>query len=97
VPLGLPREFGLSGRVFTDFGSLFQLTPTTLVLTPEQLATTGGVTPTVLQSDILRISAGVGVSWKSPLGPIRLDVAVPIRRASFDQTQYFRVSFGSRF
>jgi outer membrane protein insertion porin family len=97
VPLGLPRELGLSGRVFTDFGSLFQLTPTTLVLTPEQLATTGGITPTVFQSNIVRVSAGVGVSWKSPLGPIRLDLAAPIRRASFDQTQYFRVSFGTRF
>jgi outer membrane protein insertion porin family len=97
VPLGLPRELGLSGRIFTDFGSLWQLTPTTLVLTPAQLATTGGITPTVNQSDIVRVSAGVGVSWKSPVGPIRLDLAVPIRRASFDQTQYFRVSFGTRF
>jgi outer membrane protein insertion porin family len=97
VPLGLPRELGLSGRVFTDFGSLWELAPTTLNLTPEQLATTGGVTPTVLQSQILRLSTGVGVSWKSPVGPIRLDVALPIRKASFDQTQYFRVSFGTRF
>jgi outer membrane protein insertion porin family len=97
VPLGLPRELGLSGRIFTDFGSLWQLTPTTLVLTPTELATTGGVTPEVLQSSILRVSAGVGVSWRSPVGPIRLDVAYPLRKASFDQTQFFRVSFGTRF
>ncbi len=77
VPLGLPRELGLSGRVFTDFGSLWELAPTTLVLTPAQLATTGGITPTVEQSSLVRVSAGVGVSWKSPLGPIRLDLAVP--------------------
>jgi outer membrane protein insertion porin family len=97
VPLGLPRELGISGRVFTDFGSLWQLTPTTLVLTPQQLATTGGVTPEVEQSQIVRVSAGVGVSWQSPVGPIRLDVAYPLRKASFDQTQFFRVSFGTRF
>ncbi len=97
VPLGLPRELGLSGRVFTDFGSLWDLTPTTLVLSPAQLATTGGITPTVEQSTLVRVSSGVGVSWKSPLGPIRLDLAYPIRRASFDQTQFFRISFGTRF
>ncbi|HEV2098400.1 MAG TPA: outer membrane protein assembly factor BamA [Stellaceae bacterium] len=97
VPLGLPKELGLSGRVFTDFGTLYQLEPTQLNLTPAQLATTGGVQPTVESSPAIRLSAGIGVSWKSPVGPIRLDLAVPIRRESFDQTQFFRVSFGTRF
>jgi outer membrane protein insertion porin family len=97
VPLGLPEELGLSGRVFSDFGSLWNLTPQQLVLTPAQLQTTGGITPVVEQSSITRVSAGVGVSWTSPVGPIRLDVAYPLRKASFDQTQFFRVSFGTRF
>ncbi len=97
VPLGLPKELGLSGRVFTDFGTLYQLEPTQLNLTPAQLATTGGIQPTVESSPAIRLSAGIGVSWKSPVGPIRLDLAVPIRRESFDQTQFFRVSFGTRF
>jgi outer membrane protein insertion porin family len=97
VPLGLPQELGLTGRVFSDFGTLYHLEPTTLVLNAQQLATTGGVTPQVEQSPLIRLSAGVGVTWKSPVGPIRLDVAYPIRKASFDQTQYFRVSFGTKF
>jgi outer membrane protein insertion porin family len=97
VPLGLPKELGLSGRVFTDFGTLYQLEPTQLNLTPAQLATTGGIQPMVEDSAAVRLSAGIGVSWKSPVGPIRLDLAYPIRKQSFDQTQYFRVSFGTRF
>jgi outer membrane protein insertion porin family len=97
VPLGLPKEFGLSGRIFTDFGTLYHIEPTNIVLTPAQLASTGGVQPMVEQSPALRASAGVGVSWKSPVGPIRLDVALPIRKESFDRTQFFRVSFGTRF
>jgi outer membrane protein insertion porin family len=97
VPLGLPKELGISGRVFSDFGTLYHLEPTILNLTPAQLATTGGVTPEVLQSPAIRVSTGVGVSWKSPVGPIRLDVAVPIRKEFFDQTQFFRVSFGTKF
>ncbi len=97
VPLGLPKELGISGRVFSDFGTLYHLEPTTLVLTPAQLATTGGQTPQVLDSPAIRVSTGVGVSWKSPVGPIRLDIAVPIKKEPFDQTQFFRVSFGTKF
>ena len=97
VPLGLPKELGLSGRVFTDFGTLYQIEPTNIVLTPAQLAQTGGVQPQVEQSPAIRLSAGVGVSWKSPVGPIRLDVAYPIRKEGFDKTQIFRVSFGTKF
>ncbi len=97
VPLGLPKELGLSGRVFSDFGTLFHLEPTQLNLTPTQLATTGGIEPMVEDSPAIRVSTGIGVSWKSPVGPIRLDLAVPIRKEPFDQTQFFRVSFGTKF
>jgi outer membrane protein insertion porin family len=81
-PLGLPQEFGLGGRVFSDFGSLFGIDQTS---------------PNVFQSHLLRISAGVGVSWKSPLGPIRLDIAEPVQKAQFDRRQLFFVNFGTRF
>ena len=97
VPLGLPKELGVSGRVFTDFGTLYQIEPTNIVLTPAQLAQTGGVQPQVEDSPAIRASAGVGVSWKSPVGPIRLDLALPIRKEGFDKTQFFRVSFGTKF
>ncbi|MFL5267164.1 MAG: outer membrane protein assembly factor BamA [Stellaceae bacterium] len=97
VPLGLPKELGISGRVFTDFGTLYHIEPTNIVLTPAQLASTGGQQPTVVQSPAIRASAGFGVSWKSPVGPIRLDIAYPIKKESFDKTQFFRVSFGTRF
>jgi outer membrane protein insertion porin family len=97
VPLGLPKEFGVSGRVFTDFGTLYHIQPTNIVLTPAQLASTGGIQPMVEQSPAIRASAGVGVSWKSPVGPIRLDIAYPIKKEPFDKTQLFRVSFGTRF
>jgi outer membrane protein insertion porin family len=97
VPLPVPKELGLSGSIFSDFGSLYGIQPKHIVLTPAQLVTTGGVQPIVEDSSKLRASFGVGVNWRSPLGPIRLDFAVPISKASFDKTQFFRVSFGTRF
>jgi outer membrane protein insertion porin family len=81
-PLGLPRELGITGRVFSDFGSLFTL---------DQSG------PTVADSDNIRVSAGIGVSWASPLGPIKLDLALPIVKEPYDKRQVFRVGFGTRF
>jgi outer membrane protein insertion porin family len=97
VPLGLPKELGITGRVFTDFGSLSSNDQKNIVLTPAQLAATGGIQPVILDSTSIRASAGVGVSWKSPVGPIRLDLAVPLKKESFDKTQIFHISFGTRF
>jgi len=97
IPLGLPKELGISGRIFSDFGSLFGNDQKNVILTPAQLATTGGAQPQVADSAGIRATAGVGVSWKSPVGPIRLDLAVPIKKESFDKTQFFHVSFGTRF
>jgi outer membrane protein insertion porin family len=45
----------------------------------------------------LRLSAGVGVLWKSPFGPIAIDVAVPVLKQSFDKTQLINFSVGTSF
>jgi len=97
VPLGLPKELGITGRFFTDFGSLWGNDQQNLVLTPAQLVSTGGVQPIILDSTAIRASAGFGVAWKSPVGPIRLDLAYPLKKEAFDKTQFFHVSFGTRF
>jgi outer membrane protein insertion porin family len=97
VPLGLPKELGINGRVFTDVGSLWGTDQKTLVLSAAQLATTGGIQPVVQDSTALRATAGVGVSWKSPMGPILIDLALPIKKEPFDKTQFFHISFGTRF
>jgi len=81
-PLGLPQELGVAGRVFTDFGTLFNL---------DQSGSE------IVDKSSLRASIGTGVSWRSPFGPIRVDFAVPVVKESFDETELFRVSFGTRF
>jgi outer membrane protein insertion porin family len=98
VPLGLPKELGITGRVFSDFGTLWGNDQKNLVLTPTQLLSEpGGLQPQIVDNPALRVSAGVGVSWASPVGPVRLDLALPVKRESYDKTQFFRVSFGTKF
>ena len=81
-PLGLPQELGVSGRAFTDFGS-----------TGELATTRSGI----FDTGSIRASVGVGVTWKSPFGPVGLDLGIPIVKESFDETELVRINFGTRF
>jgi outer membrane protein insertion porin family len=45
----------------------------------------------------LRTSAGIGVSWISPLGPLRIAVARPIRAFSGDRIERVQFQFGTAF
>ena len=45
----------------------------------------------------LRAAAGLGLSWRSPFGPIRIDLAKPYLEESYDKDKLFRFNFGTRF
>jgi outer membrane protein insertion porin family len=81
-PIGLPEELGVAGHAFSDFGSLWDIDDTG---------------PEVIDENSLRASGGLGLSWRSPMGPVRVDVAVPFIKEDFDQEEIFRFSFGTRF
>jgi outer membrane protein insertion porin family len=82
-PIGLPEELGIKGHTFTDFGSLWDVDlPSAADLADESS---------------IRAAAGVGLSWQSPLGPVRLDVAAPFAKEDYDEKENFRFSFGTRF
>ena len=82
VPLGLPKELGITGKIFTEAGSLTRA---------------DYVGPTVTDTGDLRAAAGIGIAWSSPFGPIRVDVAKPYLKDKGDKTQLFRFNFGTRF
>jgi outer membrane protein insertion porin family len=48
-------------------------------------------------SDCLRFSAGMGVSWYSPFGPIKLVLAKPLNEKTGDKTQMLQFQLGSQF
>jgi outer membrane protein insertion porin family len=45
----------------------------------------------------LRYSAGVGVSWYSPFGPLKLVLAKPLNKQAGDRTQTLQFQLGSQF
>ncbi|MFN7397574.1 MAG: BamA/TamA family outer membrane protein, partial [Sandaracinobacter sp.] len=44
-----------------------------------------------------RISVGIGVSWNSPFGPFRFDLARALRTVEGDLTQTFQFNVGTQF
>ena len=81
-PVGLPEELGIRGHAFSDFGSLFQIDESGVGIVDESS---------------VRVSAGLGLSWRSPFGPIRVDLAMPLVEEDFDEEEHFRFNFGTRF
>lgn len=83
-PLGLPDEFQIRGRLWTDLGAAWGIDG-------EENFTN------VEQSKALRASVGAGISWNSPFGPIQVDLGYALLKESFDETEVFRFSFGTQF
>ena len=52
---------------------------------------------TVNESNEIRSSAGIGVNWYTPIGPLNFTFAQPITKASTDTTQSFQFSLGTTF
>ncbi|MCG2841648.1 outer membrane protein assembly factor BamA [Sandaracinobacter sp. RS1-74] len=44
-----------------------------------------------------RVSVGIGVSWNSPFGPFRFDLAKVLRKVEGDETQVFQFNVGTQF
>lgn len=82
-PVGFPEEMGVKGHAFTDVGSLWGLDNVS-----------GG---NVEDSASIRAAAGVGLSWRSPMGPIRIDLSKAYLKEDYDDEQVFRFNFGTRF
>jgi len=81
-PLGLPNELGISGRIFSDLGSLGEVNPSNV---------------NIKDSGSVRVSAGTGVGWISPFGPINIDFAWTLAKEDYDKTELMRFNFGTRF
>ncbi|MFN0041672.1 MAG: outer membrane protein assembly factor BamA [Alphaproteobacteria bacterium] len=81
-PLGLPKEFGVLGKIFADVGTI------------GANDIKGGA---FFDEPSIRAAIGFGLGWRSPFGPIRIDLARAVLKEAPDKTETFRISFGTRF
>jgi outer membrane protein insertion porin family len=94
-PVGLPDEWGIEGAAFTDFGTVFNAPENSV---PNGVAgCTRAAGCTVFDTTDFRLAVGAGLIWQSPFGPLRVDASYPLLKASYDETEWFRFSIGTRF
>ena len=79
---GVPQEYGLRASAFVDAGSVFHYGgPTTFPGSSQSLQ--------LANTNIVRSSVGVGLTWGSPFGALTVNYAVPVTKAAYDVVQPF--------
>lgn len=82
-PLPLPEEYGVSGGIFYDVGSLWGLEETNA---------------NVLYEDFTaRHVVGVSLFWDTPIGPLRFNFSEAISKQDFDEDQSFDLTISTQF
>ncbi|MGB8813207.1 MAG: outer membrane protein assembly factor BamA [Paracoccaceae bacterium] len=84
-PLGLPEEYGITGGLFADVGSVWSL---------DNIA---GATGPVDDAFHLRSSVGVSVLWKTAVGPLRFNFSKAINKETYDKEQSFDLTISTKF
>ena len=79
-PMGLD-ELGIRGRTFVDVGTTGK---------PDNINTSD-----VDYSSSPRVAIGFGFEWTSPMGKIDIDFGFPIVKQDYDETEVFRLNFGT--
>lgn len=82
-PLGLPEEYGISGGVFYDVGSLWGLDKSN---------------DNVLYEDFsARHVVGVSLFWDTPIGPLRFNFTEALQKEKYDEEQNFDLTISTQF
>ncbi len=82
-PLGLPEEYGITGGMFYDIGSVWGL---------DNLHGSG-----VDDSMHIRSAVGVSLLWSTPIGPLRFNFSRALRKESYDLEQPFELTIQTKF
>lgn len=87
-PVGLPEEYGLSGGLFYDVGSLWGLDSTS----------TGLGTTSVVQDDFsARHVIGASLFWRSAIGPLRFNFTKALKKEEHDKDRLFEFTIATQF
>ena len=82
TPLSVAKEFGLRGIFWGQVGSLWNVDVTG---------------PSVVDDASMRASIGFGLSLRTPVGPVRVDLGFPVMKKNYDDDEIFSFSLGQRF
>lgn len=85
-PIGLPEEYGITGGLFLDVGSVWGL---------DNVVGAGGAL--VDDGQHWRSAAGFSIFWDSPLGPLRFNFSTALEQQAYDKEQNFDFTISTEF
>lgn len=87
-PVGLPEEYGISGGLFLDVGSVWSLDDIN-----------GGLAGANAVDDSMNLRSAVGFSvfWDTPVGPLRLNFSRALVKETYDREQNFDLTISTKF
>jgi outer membrane protein insertion porin family len=91
-PSLVPESYGIGLSLFTDFGTMGRvdnLSPIGRLCTGAQYS---GIGSCVKDNLAFRGSAGISVQWKSPFGPVQIDLGLPYAKTYYDRPQIIHFS-----
>ena len=111
LPLPFAEKNGIRTSLFTEFGTVGLVDEKDKLINNNLPTGTGlgqrgswvdynndGILDQPVQDDLsLRASAGVTINWRSPFGPVQIDISQPFLREDYDRTETFRFSAGTQF
>ncbi len=86
-PIFIPDEYQIKGFVFTDYGILGR---------PPATENTYAGQPNYIDQD-WRVSAGFGIYWNTPMGPMNFSWGWPLKKKDYDRERIFLLSFETQF
>ncbi|HEY1836608.1 MAG: outer membrane protein assembly factor BamA [Rhizomicrobium sp.] len=96
LPDFLPADYGVGMALFSDFGTVGHIDKFTGYPDNEACVDINNLAlPCVKDNMAFRASAGLSISWKSPFGPVQIDLGVPFVRTSYDKSQIIHFSAGT--
>ena len=94
LPEFLPEDYGINLSLFSDFGTLGHLDDKTQLCAPYLAA---HLACPIRDNLALRASAGLSVGWKSPFGPLEIDLGMPFIKTDYDRPQIIHFSTATGF
>jgi outer membrane protein insertion porin family len=90
-PALLPESYGVGLSLFSDFGTMGRLDSigNFRQCTGAQYS---GIGTCVKDNLAFRGSAGISVTWKSPFGPVQIDLGLPYIKTNYDRPQIIHFS-----
>ncbi len=93
-PLGLPNEYGLTGGLFMDIGSVWSLDD---VNGGPQIGACPVADCTIDDSLNLRAVIGFALNWDSAIGPLRFNFTKALVKEDYDRDQSFDLTISTTF